>query len=62
MHKVTGQAGGHPIMACFAFAPSRQAIILCAGDKRGWDENHFYKKLIKTADDEYKVHLADMGG
>ena len=61
MKELRVQVGGHPIRACFAFDPSRQAIILCAGDKKGQDEKRFYRKLIKTADAEYKAHLADMG-
>jgi len=38
----------------------RQAIILCAGDKKGQDERRFYKKLIKAADSEYKLYLAKL--
>lgn len=59
MKELKVQVGGHPIRACFAFDPLRQAIILCAGDKKGKDEKRFYSKLIKTADAEYKAHLAD---
>lgn len=60
MKELRIQVGGHPVRACFAFDPSRQAIILCAGDKKGADEKRFYRQLIKIADAEYRKHLQAM--
>ena len=41
----------------FAFDPSRNAVLLVAGDKSGVSERRFYKKLIKTADMRFDAHL-----
>ncbi|CDG16385.1 putative counterpart of the neighbouring VapB-like protein [Xenorhabdus doucetiae] len=32
-------------------------IVLCAGDKTGMNEKHFYKDMIKLADTEFSKHL-----
>lgn len=44
----------------FAFDPKRNAILLVAGDKSGSSESRFYKQLIKTADDRFDAHLAQL--
>ncbi len=44
----------------FAFDPKRQAILLVGGDKGGADQRHFYKQLIRVADDRYDAHLATL--
>jgi hypothetical protein len=44
----------------FAFDPRRCAILLVAGDKSGSSESRFYKQLIKTADDRFDGHLAQL--
>ncbi len=44
----------------FAFDPRRFAILLVAGDKSGSSESRFYKQLIKTADDRFEAHLAQL--
>jgi hypothetical protein len=31
-----------------------------AGDKSGGSESRFYKQLIKTADDRFEAHLAQI--
>ena len=41
----------------FAFDPTRQAILLIAGNKRGISEKRFYKQLIKKADARFSSHL-----
>lgn len=43
--------------AAFAFDPTRLAIVLAAGNKRGRSERRFYERLIRTADDRYDEHL-----
>lgn len=42
----------------FAFDPSRQAILLVAGDKAGVAQSRFYKALIAKADKRFDDHLA----
>lgn len=44
----------------FAFDPRRCAILLVAGDKSGSSQSRFYKQLIKTADDRFDAHLAQL--
>ncbi|MEH1935202.1 MAG: type II toxin-antitoxin system RelE/ParE family toxin [Nostoc sp.] len=44
----------------FAFDPRRNAILLVAGDKSGASESRFYKQLIKTADERFDAHLAQL--
>lgn len=44
----------------FAFDPTRQAILLVAGDKSGTSEKRFYKALIKKADARFRTHLAKL--
>lgn len=41
----------------FAFDPERKAILFCAGNKAGQDQQKFYKKLIALADQRFKDHL-----
>jgi len=57
MKELRVQIGGHPFRIFFAFDPDRKAIILCAGDKKGEDEKLFYRRMIKTADAEFREHL-----
>ena len=44
----------------FAFDPSRQAVLLVAGDKSGADLRLFYKRLIDKADSRLTQHLAEL--
>ena len=44
----------------FAFDPSRQAVLLVAGDKSGSDQRLFYKRLIDKADTRLTHHLAEL--
>ncbi len=44
----------------FAFDPKRKAILLVAGDKSGGSEKRFYRQLIKTADERFDNHLAEL--
>jgi hypothetical protein len=44
----------------FAFDPRRDAILLVAGDKSGSSESRFYKRLIKTADARFEIHLTQL--
>ncbi len=44
----------------FAFDPDRQTVILCGGDKRGKNQEKFYKRLIAEADRIFTDHLENM--
>ena len=44
----------------FAFDPSRQAVLLVAGDKAGADQRLFYKRLIEKADTRLAQHLSEL--
>jgi hypothetical protein len=44
----------------FAFDPSRQAIVLCGGDKSGGSERRFYTQFIAKADSRFDAHLASL--
>lgn len=58
MKELRVQHSGCPIRAFFAFDPTRNAIVLCAGDKTGVNEKRFYKEMIKLADNEFTKHLS----
>jgi hypothetical protein len=45
----------------FAFDPSRNAILLVAGDKSGGSERRFYRGLIRKAEERFAAHLARSG-
>ena len=60
MKELRVQYKGSPVRAFFAFDPTRNAIVLCAGDKTGLNEKRFYKDMIKLADSEYRKHLAKL--
>ncbi|WP_328338443.1 type II toxin-antitoxin system RelE/ParE family toxin [Pseudomonas guariconensis] len=42
----------------FAFDPTRQAVILVAGEKSNVREHRFYQRLIRLADDRLDNHLS----
>ncbi len=44
----------------FAFDPHRRAILLVAGDKRGAKQGGFYRRLLRTADNRFDAHLAQL--
>ena len=52
------QHRGLPYRAFFAFDPARQAIVLCAGNKRG--DKRFYERMIPWAEAIYARHLAQL--
>lgn len=56
MKELRVQVGGDPYRAFYAFDPTRQAIVLCAGNKVG-NEKQFYKEMIPLADELYQKHL-----
>jgi len=46
----------------FAFAPDRQAVILCAADKQGITQRRFYDRLITKADERLEAYIARLFG
>jgi len=46
----------------FAFDPERQAVVLAGGDKRGKNQQRFYRQLIDRADVIYERHLDQRRG
>ncbi len=60
MKELRFNAGDGVWRVAFAFDPRRCAILLVAGDKSGSSESRFYKQLIKTADDRFDAHLAQL--
>ena len=58
MKELRFSAAGGEWRVAFAFDPKRRAILLVAGDKSGGSEKHFYRELIRKADDRFDVHLA----
>lgn len=57
--RVTGSMGAE-YRVLFVFDPSRKAVLLVAGDKKGrWES--WYRVQIKLAENRYKIHLRDSG-
>jgi hypothetical protein len=48
---------GLPIRVFFAFDPKRNAIILCAGNKKGLNEKLFYTEMIRLSDSQFDEYL-----
>jgi hypothetical protein len=44
----------------FVFDPTRQAILLVAGDKSGVGQKRFYQTLITQADERFDQHLQQL--
>ena len=57
MKELRVRAGRSLIRIAFAFDPTRRAILLTAGDKRGQNEKRFYARLIAHADALFEEYL-----
>jgi hypothetical protein len=44
----------------YAFDPARQAILLTGGCKSGVSSRQFYSRLVRTADERFTNHLAQL--
>jgi len=44
----------------FAYTPTRDAVVLCGGDKQGTSEKAFYKALVAKADRRYGKWLKNV--
>ena len=51
------RTSGHLYRTLFVFDPERNAVILSGGDKKGKDQEKFYKKLISKAETVFEKHL-----
>jgi hypothetical protein len=60
MKELRADVAGHTLRIAFAFDPSRAAILLVGGDKRGRPQRLFYRQLIAKADILYAEHLSTM--
>lgn len=60
MKELRADVADHTLRIAFAFDPSRAAILLVGGDKRGKPQKPFYRQLIAKADVLYAVHLGTM--
>jgi hypothetical protein len=57
MKELRADTADHTLRIAFAFDPSRAAILLVGGDKRGRSQRPFYRQLIAKADMLYAEHL-----
>ncbi|QCG97268.1 addiction module toxin RelE [Azospirillum sp. TSA2s] len=62
MKELRFKSNGGVWRVAFAFDPTRNAVVLVAGDKSGVSEKRFYASLIATADSRYDDHLSDLKG
>ncbi len=58
MKELRVQFRGDPWRLLFAFDPSRAAILLVGGNKRG--DKRWYKKQIPIADERFRQHLESL--
>jgi len=54
------KTSGHVYRSLFAFDPERHIVILSGGDKKGKDQERFYKKLIVQAETVFEKHLKNI--
>lgn len=60
MKELRVQSTGRPFRIFFAFDPTRQAVFLIGGNKKG--DKRFYKRMIAKSDDLYDEYLEDKNG
>lgn len=61
MKELRFDAGAGVWRVAYAFDPSREAILLVAGDKSGQSSKRFYPRLIAKADARFDDHLGKLG-
>lgn len=52
------QHAGDPYRILFIFDPSRQAVLLCGGNKTG--DKRFYDRMIPIAEKSYRQYLKEL--
>ena len=60
MKELRADVADHSLRIACAFDPSRTAILLVGGDKRGRPQRPIYRQLIAKADILYAEHLSTM--
>lgn len=60
MRELRFQSHGHPFRVFYAFDPRRNAVLLTGGNKKGINDNRFYKKFISIADRLFEEHLKSL--
>ena len=60
MKELIIQYKGAPLRVFFAFNPSRNAVMLCGGNKQG--KKRFYVDMIRLADAVLERHLQKQAG
>ncbi len=58
MKELRTQSGGNPLRTFFVFDPTRSAVLLIGGNKRG--DKRFYDRMIPIADDLYDEFLVEL--
>ena len=59
LRELRPKSGRSPLRVFYAFAPSRDAILLLGGDKSS--DDRWYDKMIPKADSLYERHLQEIG-
>jgi hypothetical protein len=57
MKELRFDADGGVWRVAYAFDPERKAILLVGGDKSGARQEHFYRNLLRIADERFDRHL-----
>jgi hypothetical protein len=60
MKELRVQSKGDPLRIFYAFDPERKAVLLCAGNKKGYKEKKFYNDMITLADQVFSEHLKNI--
>jgi hypothetical protein len=56
LKELRAQTESHVYQVAFLFDEERKALMLIGGDKKGKNENRFYRNLIKQAEEIYKQY------
>jgi len=59
MRELIMQSGGKPLRGFYIFDVTREAVLLCGGDKSG--NPRFYKEMIAKAEKIWKQYLKEHG-
>jgi len=59
LKELRAQTENHVFRVAFIFDAKRKAVLLIGGDKKGKNEKHFYRNLIKQAEKIYRQYRND---
>ena len=57
LKELRARTDAHVFRVSYVFDPERKGILLTGGDKKGKNEEKFYKDLIKESEQIYEVYL-----